>query len=77
MCTKKAFNASKKPQNSFCMGIDEMMTNFCSGSEWIPDCCPQFQRMCCSNTKGDADFMATCEQMKKVFAHNSKKAENK
>ena len=73
MCTKKAFNASKKPQNNFCIDIDEMMTNFCSGGEWNSDRCLQFQRMCCYGTEGDVDFMARCKRMMEVRVCHSKK----
>ena len=77
MSTTKDYNTSKKPQNSFCIDMDEMMKNFCSGSELISDCCKYFLRMCRSDTKGDSDFMAKCEQMDNTFFHRYKKTENK
>jgi len=63
--------------NGFILGMDEMMKNFGSKSEWTSNCCPQFLRMYRSSSDCDDCIMTMCERMQEMFFYSDQKSEKK
>ena len=76
MVAKKTNDTDRKPQHSFCIGMEEMMKNWCVDNEDISACCSQFQEMCRPNTTGKSDFMSICETMRNMFGDQSKQPQD-
>lgn len=61
--------------NSFNGGMNEMMKNFCSNTEWDFNCCPRFMRMYQSSNDCDHCIMTMCERMQEMFFNSDLKSE--
>ncbi len=77
MTEKDSKRTKHRFPNSFIFGMDEMMKNFGSKSEWTSNCCPQFLRMYRSGNECDECIMTMCERMQEMFLCSDLNTEKK
>jgi hypothetical protein len=77
MTEKNSENTKHSCPNGFISGMDEMMKDFCSKSEWTSNCCPQFMRMYRSSNDCDDRIMTMCKRMQGMFFYSDLKSEKR
>ena len=75
MAEKNSKGTEQKFPKGFFTGMDEMMRDCCSKSEWTSSPCPQFLRMYRSNNDCDDCIMTMCERMQEMFFYSDLKSD--